>query len=136
MVNRARSLEDLEGEVWGAPEYGSQLVLKVHRLRRIPLHLLTIENLRLLLGQRISPGLLLPLAMEQLESDPLVEGALYPGDLLGAVVRLDPAVLRAAGVHPRLRALALAALGRLRGQPDALPDLVRDLESFVSGATA
>ena len=57
-------------------------------LRRKPLAEFTVENLRLMLGQQIAVPILLPLALNVLETDPLAEGDLYPGDLLGSVLRL------------------------------------------------
>ena len=86
----AQSLEELEGDVWGArPDYDSHLVREAHRLRSVPLRDLTVEDLRLLLGQQIGTRWLMPLALARLAEDPLAEGDNYPGDLLAAVLRTD-----------------------------------------------
>lgn len=84
------TLEQLEGTRWGEPTYPSYLVTECHRLRRVPLRELTIENLRILIGQNIGLQFLMPLAVAKLNDDPLAEGMHHPGDLLCAVLRVDP----------------------------------------------
>jgi hypothetical protein len=84
-----RTIEELDGDRWGPPEYDSHLVLEAHRLRSVPLGDLTVENLRLLLGQQIGTQWLMPLALVRLNDDPLAEGDLYPGDLLISVLGTD-----------------------------------------------
>ena len=81
------TLEELERNKWGEPEYRSHVVTECHRLRRVQLRLLTVENLRLLIGQNIGLTFLIPIALERLREDPLVEGDFFPGDLLSAVLR-------------------------------------------------
>ncbi|WP_370027602.1 contact-dependent growth inhibition system immunity protein [Planotetraspora sp. GP83] len=51
-----------------------------HRLRTPgkPLADLTIEDLRLLIGQRIGLPCLVPIAVEWLDHDPMAEGDMYP----------------------------------------------------------
>jgi hypothetical protein len=91
VFDRNSSLQELENDDWGEPTFGSYLVTTVHRLRRKPLKDLTVEDLRLLIGQGIGLRFLVPLAVEQLELDPLVAGDFYPGDLLAAVLRVGDA---------------------------------------------
>ena len=86
-----KTLEDLDGERWGSPTYGSHVVREAHRLRRIPIGDLTIENLRLLIGQKIGLDWLVPLALARLVDEPLAEGDFYPGDLVTSVLRIDGA---------------------------------------------
>lgn len=85
-----KSLQELENSDWGEPDYPSGLVAECHRLRRLPLEALSVENLRILINQSISLHFLIPLALEQLKKDPLVSGDCYDGDLLLAVLRSDP----------------------------------------------
>ena len=85
--DRSKSLQQLDGEDWGKPTHDSHLVNECHRLRRVPLSELTVENLRIMIGQHICLMYLIPLALEHLRADPLAEGAYYPGDLLSAVLR-------------------------------------------------
>ena len=81
-----KNLTELEGVGWAAPDFDSHVVRESNRLRLVPLGELTVENLRLLIGQRIGLTYLVPLAIEHLEANPLVEGDYYPGDLLASVV--------------------------------------------------
>src|SRR5882757_1092873 len=60
-----------------------------HRLRCIPLHEFTAENLRIMIGQQIGLPYLIPLALEMLRGNPFTAGDLYEGDLLAAVLRAD-----------------------------------------------
>src|ERR1044071_9492585 len=85
--DRSRSLQQLEGQDWGKPNFDSHLVTECHRLRRVPLCKFTVEDLRIMIGQQISLEYLMPIALEHLRADPLAEGAYYPGDLLSAVLR-------------------------------------------------
>jgi hypothetical protein len=88
----SRTLQELEGERWPAPaDEESYLVREAHRLRTVPLGALTVEDLRLLLGQRIGVEWLMPLALDKLRTDPLAAGDFYAGDLLTAVLRTDAA---------------------------------------------
>ena len=86
-----KSLQDLEEQDWGEPTFHSYLVETCHRLRRKPLIEFTTEDLRIMIGQQISLPLLIPLAVERLEAEPLAEGNYYPGDLLAAVLKVDGA---------------------------------------------
>jgi hypothetical protein len=83
---RDKNLSELEGTIWDEPEFDSHLVRESFRLRLVPLRDLTVENLRLLIGQEIGLMYLVPLAIEHLEVNPFVEGDYYPGDLLASVV--------------------------------------------------
>ena len=85
-IDARKSLQELEGRDWGEPDYPSHLVSECHRLRRVPLADLTREDLRLLIGQEIGLGYLVPLALAHLAADPFAAGDFYAGDLLCAVV--------------------------------------------------
>ena len=87
--DRSKSLQELEQHDWGEPTYQSSLVTTCHRLRRKPLNQFTVEDLRIMIGQQISLPILVPLAVERLESEPLAEGDYYPGDLLAVVLKVD-----------------------------------------------
>jgi hypothetical protein len=50
---------------------------------------LTVEDLRLLLGQQIGTEWLMPLALAHVTINPLAQGDFYPGDLLTGVLRTD-----------------------------------------------
>jgi hypothetical protein len=83
--DRTRTLEQLESELWPHNDFGSHVVQESQRLRKIPLEQLTVENLRLLIGQAIGLSFLVPIALEHLESNLLAHGDFYPGDLLASL---------------------------------------------------
>ena len=110
MQGTEQSLEDIEGDAWGDPPAGAtRLTATVHALRQRPVGQLGIEDLRVLIAQQEGLDVLLPLALDRLEQDPLAEGDFYPGDLLVAVMRVPPAYWQA---HPteatRLRSIVVA----------------------------
>lgn len=85
------SLEQIERDAWGdPPSSATRLIRAAYELHRKPVAALTTEDLRLLIGQQIGVEVLLPYALDLLGKDPLVEGDMYPGDLLVAVLRLPP----------------------------------------------
>ena len=81
-----RTLQELEGEDWGEPKFSSYVVTTCHSLRRKPLRELTIEEIRLAIGQQMGVRFLLPVAIERLQSDPLASGDMYEGALLKNVL--------------------------------------------------
>jgi hypothetical protein len=81
-IDRTKSLEELEHDDWGLATYPSYLVKTCHKLHRKPLNQFTVEDLRIMIGQRLGLEFLIPIALDHLEHDPLVEGDFYPGDLL------------------------------------------------------
>ena len=119
MGNLHRTLEDLEQERWGEPEFGSHLVTECHRLRKVPIGQFTIENLRIMIGQGFSLPHLMPLALDKLVDNPFAEGDFYPGDLLQAVLRAKWEFWEA---HPTLFADLQMIMGRLQRQVDFARD--------------
>jgi hypothetical protein len=49
-----------------------------------------VEELRTMIGQGIGLPWFIPLALEHLEENPLVEGDYFPGDLLLKVLTISP----------------------------------------------
>jgi hypothetical protein len=95
-VDMARTLNELDPPDWGpAPSDATGLVAACHTARQKPVDELTIENLRVLIGQKVALNLLIPLAIRRLSENPLSEGDMYPGDLLKAVLTADPEFWRA-----------------------------------------
>jgi tetratricopeptide (TPR) repeat protein len=80
------TLEQLEGRLLGNPDFDSHLVSTCHRLWTKPVSEFTVEDLRVMIGQRIGVPQLVPRALEMLEKDPMAEGDNFPGDLLTSVV--------------------------------------------------
>ena len=86
---KSKSLEQLENTYWKEPvEFPSGLVINCHKYRKIPLKELTVEQIRLLISQKIGLEFLTEIALEKLELDILAEGNIYEGDLLEAVSRI------------------------------------------------
>ncbi len=90
MIDINKSLEELENNRWmDVKEYPSPLIAKIHGYRKKPIKLLTIEELRLLIGQNIGLYFIVPVAIEVLKENVFAEGDFFPGDLLLNVLRID-----------------------------------------------
>ncbi|MFJ2868872.1 contact-dependent growth inhibition system immunity protein [Kitasatospora sp. NPDC087314] len=126
-VDPGRSLEELERDRWPAPSAdASRLVATVHALRRRPIGELTVEDMRLLIGQDVGLAHLLPLAAEVLRDDPMAEGDMYEGDLLSAVLTGSPAVW---SQRPELaRKLGVV----VSGLADLPPSLIQEAARFLA----
>lgn len=82
-----KSLNDLPGRHLGnPPPNATGLVRQCHELHRKPLSSMTPADLRVLISQGFALDLLMPLAMQVLEKEPLIDTAYYPGDLFAAVL--------------------------------------------------
>ena len=86
---RQKTLENLENDYWGNPDYDSHLVRRCHELRKLPLDSFTTEDLRIMIGQQISLNYLIPLALDVLTIDLFAEGDFFEGDLLKNVLSID-----------------------------------------------
>ncbi|MFJ2263138.1 contact-dependent growth inhibition system immunity protein [Streptomyces sp. NPDC087844] len=124
--SRNRSLEELERDRWPAlPADATRLVATAHALRRRPVGELTVEGLRLLIGQDIGLPYLLPLALKVLRDNPMAEGDMYEGDLLSAVLTRNLAVWTES---PELGRELRAIVSELTDLP---PDLQQKIERFL-----
>jgi len=121
LSERSRTLDELDPPVWGEPTFDSHLVTTCHALRRKPLREFSVEDLRIMIDQRIGLSWMIPLALEALEAEPLAEGDLYPGDLLAAVLSVEAD--RWSG-EPVWRTRTAAVLDRLPNVPKELNDAV------------
>ena len=88
IFDRSKTLQELENNDWGELAFLSSLVVNCHKLRRKPLHNFTPADLCLMIGQGISLDYLVPLALEHLADNPLLEGRFYRGDLLLLVLSI------------------------------------------------
>jgi hypothetical protein len=87
---RYMTIEDLEKQRFGNPnEAPTNMVKRCLELCKVPLDKFTVEDLRLMIGQKFSLQYLIPLAIEHLQTDIFVEGNYYPGDLLNNVLSID-----------------------------------------------
>lgn len=84
-----QSIEQLENDIWKTPaNFSSSMIEKCHGYRKISISKLTVEQLRLLISQKIGVKYLIGIAIEKLNRDILSGGDLYEGDLLMAVSNL------------------------------------------------
>jgi hypothetical protein len=138
-----RTLQEIEGDDWGFPTVGTDLVRTCHALRLKPLGTFTVGDLQTLIGQSISTPILVPLALARLEEDPLIEGDFYPGDLLASLVNLDETYEAFWRLHPqehrRAREVAERALEvlRERGRADLVDTkliewLIESIRTFLA----
>lgn len=88
MTNELLSIEALENDYWKPVDFPTTLIEKCYSYRKIPLSQLTVEQLRLLIGQQIGLHYTIPKAILILEKNILAEGDLYPGDLLNSMLDL------------------------------------------------
>jgi hypothetical protein len=95
-------------------------------LRRRPIGELTVEDMRLLIGQSIGLAHLLPLALKVLRANPMAEGHMYEGDLLSAVITRNPAVWTES---PELAREFRAIAAELTDLP---PQLQQKVERFLA----
>lgn len=121
-TRRGLSLDKLEGVTSPSPQpEDTSLVTRCLRLRGVPIGDLTAGDLRLLIGQREGLMFLVPLAIEHLRADPLVDASYYPGDLLCVVLAAGPEFWQR---HPEQRASVEAIVAGLGETPKAVLEAV------------
>lgn len=84
-----KSIQELEGVEWHVSSFDSDLADRCTSLRRKPLKDFTVEELRLMVGQRIGLPFIVPIAVDCLLENPYIAGDLYPGDLLVNVLKVE-----------------------------------------------
>ncbi|MDE7121715.1 MAG: hypothetical protein K2O42_06100 [Oscillospiraceae bacterium] len=89
MIDINKSIEELENDYWSEPTFNSYVITTCHKARQKPLKFLSNEEIRCLIGQKIGLRFLLPIAVDILKNDPLIEITYFEGDLLLALLRLD-----------------------------------------------
>ena len=114
-----RTLDTVDPPAWGpAPPDATPLIKRCHELRTKPLRDFTVEDLRIMIGQQVALNRLVPLALDRLQPDSLVEDDDYPGDLLASVLRVDAAFWeRSPDLDVELRKLAEGASRTIRARP-------------------
>ncbi len=88
-VEYDKSIQEIENNYWKDYDLESFLIQRCHNLRKVKINDLTIEDIRLLLGQNIGNNLLIPIAINYLKINILSEGDYYEGDLLLNVLTSD-----------------------------------------------
>lgn len=114
------TLEQLEGHRWAEAGFDSYLIATCHRLWTKPVGEFTVEDLRIMISQRLGLPYLVPRAMTILERDPLAEGDHYPGDLLMSLVRAESFVATSPELLERLLDVVDQAMVRLGEEDDEL----------------
>ena len=95
-------------------------------MRRRPIGELTVEDMRLLIGQDRGLPHLLPLVLEVLRENPMAEGHMYEGDLLSAVLTRNPSVWAEFSELGRELRVIVSKLAGLS------PDLQQKVERFLA----
>jgi hypothetical protein len=86
-----------------------------------------------MIGQQVALNRLVPLALDGLQPDPLVEGDYYPRDLLASVLRVDAAFWkRSPDLEVELRRLTKD----LRERTQLEPGLRELIETFIQDHSA
>ena len=84
-----KSIEELENDYWKEEsEFPTNLIKRCFEYRKIKVSKLTIEQIRLLISQKIGIEFLIGIALEKLEQNIIVEGDLYEGDLLDSISKI------------------------------------------------
>jgi hypothetical protein len=134
LFDSGQSIEQLENHYWKTPDTSYPLVEKCQAYRKIPVDQLSIEQLRLLVGQDIGLPFLVPKALQQLTKNILAEGDLYAGDLLSAVLSINNGYWQE---HPVIRKELLELLDNRKMQLEAsnqsssLRQLFQKIDAFV-----
>lgn len=89
MIDNNKSIEELENDYWRDPTFNSYVITTCHKARQKPLKLLSNEEIRCLIGQKIGLKFLLPIAIDILKNTPFIDVTYFEGDLLLTVLRLD-----------------------------------------------
>lgn len=84
-----KTLENLQKELWPKMNFYSDLITRISNLRKVPLNEFSIEDLRIMISQNFGLSYLIIIAIDKLKEHVLVEGDLYPGDLLETVISVQ-----------------------------------------------
>ena len=128
-----RTLDTVDPPPWGpAPSDATSLIKRCHELRTKPLRDFMVEDLCIMIGQQVALNRLVPLALDGLRPDPLVEGDCYPGDLL-AVLRVNAAFWKR---FPDLEVELRKLTKELRERTELEPGLRELIETFIQDHSA
>ena len=123
---------------WGdEPAEGDSypLVRRVNAALRKPLAELDEEDIRLLVGQNYCLVHVMPMAVDILEHDPLLDVTFYPGDLLAACLKVETTFWSSApDLRSRLEAVVIRLITDRRGELDALAvgDIPDEIKNFLN----
>ena len=92
--NAQLSIEQLEGDIWPEPGFTSRLVARCHALRKVPTGDLEPEDFRVLIDEGIGLACVIPAALAKLKTNLFLEGDMFEGDVLMAVVKQKDFILK------------------------------------------
>ncbi|RED49720.1 contact-dependent growth inhibition system immunity protein [Aestuariispira insulae] len=91
LIDLSKSLVELEGASPVHDGAYSPVMQATAKARSKPLSDLQAEDFRLLIAQHIGLSILVPMALDLLEDNPMIQASHYPGDLLCTVAGvMDP----------------------------------------------
>lgn len=125
-----KSLSQLLGALTKDMTDSSALATTCLTLYEKPLKDFTVEDLRVMIGQSIGPEFLVPLAVERLQENPFVGGDYYPGDLLSAVLKMEP------GFWQTNQDLYWSVSEIVAGLPSLMRDLIVAIHQFDALASS
>jgi hypothetical protein len=89
MRTNSKSIEELENDYWKEEsDFPTNLIKRCFEYRKIKISELSVEQIRLLISQKIGIEFLIGIALEKLEQNIIIEGDLYEGDLLDSVSKI------------------------------------------------
>ena len=88
-IDDPRSLNELMKLEPSPPPYVTPMVEQIEIAYATPLKNLSVDQVRLLVGQQIGLEFVMPRALYELSKNPLVDASYYQGDLLNACLSVD-----------------------------------------------
>jgi hypothetical protein len=123
-LDRNKSLSQLLGAFTKDTTDSSALATTYRYLYEKPLKDFTVEDFRVMIGQGIGLEFLIPSAVELLQENPFVQGDYYPGDLLSAVMQVEPSFWRThQDVYWKVSEI-------VTGLPSLMSDLIEAIRQF------
>lgn len=89
MIDLSKSINEIKKLSNSDTDFESSLVINVQKILNKPVKDLSNEDLRLLVNQNIFLDIIIPLCIERLQVNILLEGDYYEGDLLAGILRSD-----------------------------------------------
>jgi hypothetical protein len=135
-IDRTMSLSQLIDKTWNEDNLDTQIVYNIQRLWRLPLKEYTPSDLREMINSNIGIRYLVPLALELLSKQPLLEANFFPGDLLDSVIGIKTEYWLQHSLYKdkiiEISRSALTQLDSIQSHPTLTEMLQKSLISFLS----
>jgi hypothetical protein len=132
---RTMSLSQLLEQSWNEDDLDTQIVYQIQRLWGLPLKDYAPSDIREIIEHKIGIRYLVPLAIELLCEEPLLESEFYPGDLLRSVLRVRTEYwLQHTFYKDKLVVIAnraLAEMDRIQDYPTQMDVLRNAINAFL-----